>query len=197
LAGTNNFQEFNPTLANAETDAQYLADTARLNGFVPGISSVSLFNKVFRQGSVMSAAIGQFIANQGFNASDADLTTLAGAVTNAIKAVSSVLATVREVELTTTNPTAIIAYTSASSGNFMVGAYLRVVTGATVIEVAVTYTDATGAQTTELISAQAANVGSWNSLPFYIDAVAGSAISVVVTAGTANRVYASASLVQL
>jgi hypothetical protein len=197
LAGTNNFQEFNPTLANAETDAQYLADTARLNGFVPGISSVSLFNKVFRQVSVMSAAIGQFIANQGFNASDADLTTLTSAVTNAIKAVSSVLATVREFELTTTNPTAIITYAPASSGNFMIGAYVRVVTGVTTITAAVTYTDTTGAQITTLINAQATNVGSWSLLPVYVDAIAGSTISVVVTAGTANRVYASASIVQV
>jgi hypothetical protein len=48
-----------------------------------------MHNKLFRQVSVMAAAIGQFVANQGYNASDTDLTALTGAVTNAVKSANT------------------------------------------------------------------------------------------------------------
>lgn len=49
--------------ANVETQIQYLADPALSTGVVSGIAKSSLYNKVARQASIMSAMIGQFISN--------------------------------------------------------------------------------------------------------------------------------------
>jgi hypothetical protein len=196
MAGSSNFQEFNPSVANAQSDGQYTSDASRLNGLSNGLASPTLHNKLFRQISVMCAAIGQFIANQGYTASDTDLTALTSAVTSAIRAVGSILATAREVLLSTTNPTTVTSYTPTTSGNFLIGTGIRVVSGTTNVTVAITYTDAGGAQTNTMLSVQSTLVGSWSLLPLYIDAVAGSPITITMTAGTANRVYASASIVR-
>jgi hypothetical protein len=84
LAGSNNFVVFNEDFANAESDATYLANTSRLNGLTTGIASTVMHNKLFRQLSTMTAAIGEFIKSQGSAASDVDLTALTDALTDAL-----------------------------------------------------------------------------------------------------------------
>ena len=75
---TTNFLEWNPTEANQESDAVYLTDTQRLNGIaVDDIMPSARMNKMFRQWSVMVAALAQMLVNNGVSTSDVDTTTLA------------------------------------------------------------------------------------------------------------------------
>jgi hypothetical protein len=96
--------------------------------------------------------------------------------------------------LTTTSQTTILTLTPPAQGNYKVGIYFRVVTGTTNVTVVVTYTDGTGAQTNTLLSAQSCPVGSYSTLPLFVNAKSTGAISVKVTASVASRVYASASI---
>lgn len=98
-----------------------------------------------------------------------------------------------EVKLTSTSATTVASFTPTANKNFLVMVYLRVLTAATNVTVTVTYADAGGAVTNTLWPTQSLGVQSW-SLPILpINAVAGTAIVVTVTAGTINQVYASAS----
>lgn len=81
MLGTNSFKIFNENNLNLEDDTTYASDAQRLNGVAPGIASVVLHNKLYRQLSVMVAALGQFIANAGYTANDADLNALISAIT--------------------------------------------------------------------------------------------------------------------
>ena len=107
---------------------------------------------------------------------------------------SGALATAREVAVGT--GTAIVTYTPAASGNFLVAISFRVITATTNVTVTVTWTDATGAQTLTLLSAVAETTGSYTFTTFMVDDLATDAITVTMTAGTASQVYASASILQ-
>lgn len=81
--GSSNFQIFNPTQANQETDAEYLADATRTGGALdgnawPDVSS----NKTLYQATIMVAALGQSLANKGFVISDASYSALVAALAN-------------------------------------------------------------------------------------------------------------------
>lgn len=80
MAGSNNFKIFNEANGSEESDATYLADVTRLNGISPGIAPKELYNKLFRQVSIMASAIGEVVKAAGFVASDADLTALVSAL---------------------------------------------------------------------------------------------------------------------
>lgn len=81
---TNNFKVFNESMSNIESDAQYAADAQRIGGVVPGVASSVLHNKLYRQVSIMVAALGQLAANRGYNASDADLSALVQSLNGAL-----------------------------------------------------------------------------------------------------------------
>jgi hypothetical protein len=81
---TSNFKVFNENFNNAETDAQYTADAQRIGGVVPGVAPSALHNKLYRQTSIMAAALGQVVADQGYDASDADLTALEQSLKSAL-----------------------------------------------------------------------------------------------------------------
>src|SRR5271155_1213703 len=92
MPGTTNFQPWGPASGSAvaETDAQYDADQNRLTGApVDAVFASALANKCFQQWAAMVAALGQFVANQGFNASDANLATLVTNLTNALVSVAT------------------------------------------------------------------------------------------------------------
>lgn len=75
-APTNDFVVFDPNSNNIETQANYLTDTKRTNGFPSGIVTSLLANKIWRQGTAMAAVIGQFIANTtGISVADDGTTT--------------------------------------------------------------------------------------------------------------------------
>jgi hypothetical protein len=85
MPGTNNFIQWNPTAANQETDAQYVADTLRSAGATnPSILPSATANKVLYQATTFIAALAQALANKNYNVSDASLSTLAGVLANVI-----------------------------------------------------------------------------------------------------------------
>lgn len=59
------------------SDAAYEVDTQRVRGgVVPGIAEPDMHNKLFRQATVMVAALAQVIADAGFDAMDNDYSGL-------------------------------------------------------------------------------------------------------------------------
>lgn len=65
MPGTSDYLPFaNDPTANVETQAAYAVDPNRPTGVVNGPADPKQANKVWRQASVMMAAIGQFIVNQ-------------------------------------------------------------------------------------------------------------------------------------
>ena len=106
------------------------------------------------------------------------------------------VADAQETLLTTTNATTVATYTPTAQANYVARVYFRVVTATTTVTVKVTYADAGGAQTDTVLNAQSCAVGSYSTLPVYFNAVSGTAIAVVVTAGTASQVYVSADISQ-
>ena len=81
MANTN-FKVFNEanTEANTYNDSEYTNATQRLNGVIPGMAISRMHNKMFRQWSVMAAAIGQYIASSGYNCVDNDLAGIVDAL---------------------------------------------------------------------------------------------------------------------
>lgn len=102
-----------------------------------------------------------------------------------------------ETLLSTTGATDVISFTPAAAGNFMAMIYYRVVTGATNLTINVTYTDQTGAQTAIVVpAAQSQAINSYIMAPVFFNATA-AVVKVTATAGTANQIYVSASVVGL
>ena len=62
--------------ANIQSDNEYEADTQRVSGVVPGIAVPSLHNKIYKQATIMAAAIAQVIVQAGFDAMDDDYSGL-------------------------------------------------------------------------------------------------------------------------
>lgn len=62
--------------ANIQSDNEYETDTQRVSGVVPGIAVPSLHNKIYKQATIMAAAIAQVIVQAGFDAMDDDYTGL-------------------------------------------------------------------------------------------------------------------------
>lgn len=62
--------------ANIQSNNEYEADTQRVSGVVPGIAVPSLHNKIYKQATIMAAAIAQAIVQAGFDAMDDDYTGL-------------------------------------------------------------------------------------------------------------------------
>ena len=77
MAGSSNFQQFNPAQSNSETDQQYAADSLRsggaaTNSILPSIT----FNKFAYQVTTFLVAFGNALAAKGYNVSDASATNL-------------------------------------------------------------------------------------------------------------------------
>lgn len=86
MAGTNNFLVFNEANDPDHTmsDADYAADTCRTNGLIPMIADPVAHNKMYRQWSIMAAALGGIVSDMNHNASDSDLATLQANLKSAI-----------------------------------------------------------------------------------------------------------------
>lgn len=108
--------------------------------------------------------------------------------------VSSQVASAKETQITGTTAQTVATYTPAASGNFEARASFRVVTGTTNVTIVITYTSAGGVQTYYALNVQACAVGEYSIVPFAFNAVAGSAITIKVTASVANQVYASCGI---
>lgn len=68
----NNFKVFDETKTNVMSDTDYANHTQRSNGVQSGVASSALHNKLYRQVSMMSKALADFIASQAFDAKDED-----------------------------------------------------------------------------------------------------------------------------
>lgn len=77
---TNNFYVFDENTNNIMTLSDYSASTTRTNGVVSGIADSMLHNRLYRQSSIMVAALGQVIADSGTDANDGDLAALVSAL---------------------------------------------------------------------------------------------------------------------
>lgn len=74
---TTTLLQWNPTQANQETDAAYLADSQRSGGATdPSLFASILANKAFNQWSNYLYALFTAFANKGFTTSDASISTL-------------------------------------------------------------------------------------------------------------------------
>ncbi len=104
------------------------------------------------------------------------------------------LAHTYEQEITVTTAVTALSYTPTTSGLFRISFYFRVTTAATDVTVTVTTTDATGAQTWDVLPLASEAVDSYQLDPITVAGTAGDAIDVVVTVGTANQVYFSSSI---
>ena len=104
------------------------------------------------------------------------------------------LAHTYEQEITVTTAVTALSYTPTTSGLYRISFYFRVVTAATDVTVTVTTTDATGAQTWDVLPLTSEAVDSYQLDSITVAGTAGDAIDVVVTAGTANQVYFSSSI---
>ena len=100
-------------------------------------------------------------------------------------------------QLTTTSPTSVVSYTPSINANHTVYIYYRVVSATTNVSISLSWTDNSGAQTMSILSTTAKGVGSYSIAPVYIQAVLGSPIAVSITSGTANNVFASATITQV
>lgn len=65
--------------ANIQSDNEYETDTQRVSGVVPGIAVPALHNKIYKQATIMAAAMAQVIVQAGLDAMDDDY---AGLVAN-------------------------------------------------------------------------------------------------------------------
>lgn len=117
-------------------------------------------------------------------------------VSTAGQGVAAIYASASNTELTTTGATSIAAYTPGATGNCLLYAYYRVVTGTTTVTLTATWTDETGAQTYTWVNAVSEPTGSYTVVPLFVHSTA-AAITITATAGTANQVYVSANIVQL
>ena len=73
-----NFKVFAESVANKDiqSDAVYNSDTQRVFGVVPGVAEPKMHNKLYKQSTVMAAAIAQVIVQAGFDALDSDYSGL-------------------------------------------------------------------------------------------------------------------------
>ena len=75
---SSNFKVFAEAVAalNVVSDAEYATDTQRINGVVPGLASAALHNKLYKQATIMAAALAQVLVEQGQDALDSDYAAL-------------------------------------------------------------------------------------------------------------------------
>ncbi len=81
MASTN-FKIFAENVATDDimTDSVYSADSQRKSGVAPGIALPSLHNKLYKQATIMPAAIAQCIVQAGYDANDSDYTGLVSGI---------------------------------------------------------------------------------------------------------------------
>ncbi|EHL08965.1 hypothetical protein HMPREF0322_00388 [Desulfitobacterium hafniense DP7] len=88
MPGTSNFKVFNEQFQNVMTDEEYATEAQRTGGLTDGIAKTRMHNKLFRQTSIMAAAIAQHMANKGHTVTDEDLPALVSAVSDAFSGIS-------------------------------------------------------------------------------------------------------------
>lgn len=67
-----NFKVFAESADDLMSDINYGTDSQRINGVEPGLAKADLHNKLYKQSTVMVAALAQVLVERGFNAMDND-----------------------------------------------------------------------------------------------------------------------------
>ena len=87
MPGTTTFQQFNPALNNAQTDAQYLAESMRTGGAVlDALLPSVVFNKFAHQTAMFTAAFCTMLANKGYTTADDNFANLVAVLMNVLTA---------------------------------------------------------------------------------------------------------------
>ena len=84
MAGRNDFLVFNEDQENILDQTEYENHAQRLVGVRGGIADSRLHNKLYRQLSAMTAALGEIIKNKDMVASDDDIPSLVQNLQNAL-----------------------------------------------------------------------------------------------------------------
>lgn len=82
MANTN-FKVFAESSTDLVTDTEYSTDSQRINGVEPGLAKSALHNKLYKQATIMAAAIAQVLTERGFDAMDNDYSGLVAAIRQA------------------------------------------------------------------------------------------------------------------
>lgn len=78
-----NFKVFAESADDLMSDINYSTDSQRINGVEPGLAKSDLHNKLYKQSTVMVAALAQVLVERGFNALDNDYDGLVKAIRQA------------------------------------------------------------------------------------------------------------------
>lgn len=97
-------------------------------------------------------------------------------------------------KLTTTSATNVLKLTPTFAGNYQVNIYYRVINAQTNITIALAWTDGSGVQTITIVPLTFEDIGSYLLVPAFINATPATAITITVTAGTANNIFVSATI---
>lgn len=62
------------------SDAEYAVNTQRIGGVVPGLAAADLHNKLYKQATIMAAAMAQVLVEQGQDALDSDYAGLVASI---------------------------------------------------------------------------------------------------------------------
>lgn len=79
-----NFQVFAESATTVMSDTEYQTDSQRTGGVVPGLAAPKLHNKLYKQATIMAAAIAQVLVSQGYDAKDGDLAALVASAKHAL-----------------------------------------------------------------------------------------------------------------
>lgn len=77
-----NFKVFAESVValNVMSDAEYATNSQRINGVVPGLAPADLHNKLYKQATIMAAALAQVLVEQGQDALDNNYAALVAAI---------------------------------------------------------------------------------------------------------------------
>lgn len=156
--------------------------SAVLSGVLTGLSTAT--NAAIAAADTVLSALGKLQAQ--ITANGSAISTLSGAAVLIKKSCA-------DTEITTTSATSVLTWTPPVMGDFTVKTYIRV-TVPTTVAVALTYTDASGAQTVTILPSQSVAVGSHMLPEYFFNALSTGPITLSITAGTANQVYASSEI---
>jgi len=105
-------------------------------------------------------------------------------------------AVVSNVLLATTAGTTVVKQRPDRVRGFLIAVYVRVTVASTNVTITASWYDATGLQTAAVQTLASKDVGSYTYAPLFVTATGPNDVQVVVTAGTADRVYVSASIAE-
>ncbi len=87
---TNNFLPWGDNAGNIMDGADYEASTQRTDGVELGLADPALHNRLYRQVTLMAAALGQVIADNGLDATDSNMAGLVSAIKQVFLAVTPI-----------------------------------------------------------------------------------------------------------